>query len=109
MYKISFILEKSCTFAACNFKHENMDIRAVIKKQGWTLERLAEEMYNSKTGVKGISQASVSQILNGNPTLDKLKEIASIIGVSLSELVGDGDRVTFHCPKCGEVIKIEVK
>ena len=86
-----------------------MDIRAVIKRQGWTLERLADEMYNSKTGAKGVSQASVSQILNGNPTLDKLKEIASIIGVSVSELVGDGDRTMIRCPKCGELIKIEVK
>lgn len=65
-----------------------MDIKKVIREQGWTLERLASEM-KGKDGIKGISQPSVSSIINGNPTLDKLREIAQIIGVSLSKLVAD--------------------
>lgn len=65
-----------------------MDIKKVIKESGWTLERLAAEMTN-KNGLKGISQPSVSQIVNGNPTLDKLQEIARIIGIPVSELVRD--------------------
>lgn len=87
-----------------------MNIKKVIKDKGWTLERLAAEMTN-KDGDKGVSQATVSQILNGNPTLDKLKEIASIIGVSVSELVSDGEpKTVIKCPRCGEdiIIKAEV-
>lgn len=85
-----------------------MDIKKVIKDSGWTLERLAAEMTN-KTGQKGISQPSVSQIVNGNPTLDKLQEIARIIGVPVSELVRDEDKEdnTTVCPFCGKKIKIE--
>jgi transcriptional regulator with XRE-family HTH domain len=86
-----------------------MDIKKVIKDSGWTLERLAAEMTN-KNGQKGISQPSVSQIVNGNPTLDKLQEIAGIIGISVSELVMDKnneDSNTITCPHCGKKIKIE--
>ena len=86
-----------------------MNIKKVIKDKGWTLEKLAAQMTN-KDGTQGVSQATVSQMLSGNPTLDKLKEIASIIGVSLSELVSDGEPKTIiKCPRCGEDIIIEAK
>ena len=83
-----------------------MDIKKVIKERGWTLEKLAAEMTN-KQGVKGRSQPTVSQIINGNPSLDKLKEIASIIGVTVSDLLRDEDDNTFVCPNCGA--KLELK
>ena len=83
-----------------------MDIKKFIKERGWTLEKLAAEMTN-KQGGKGISQPTVSQIINGNPSLDKLKEIASIIGVTVSDLLRDEDDNTFVCPNCGA--KLELK
>lgn len=91
-----------------------MNIKKVIKEKGWTLEELAAQMTNTKTDPpsKGVSQATLSQMLgeNGNPTLDKLKEIATIIGVSVSELVGDSEPQTkIKCPKCGADIIIEAK
>lgn len=61
----------------------------------------------NKQGGKGISQPTVSQIINGNPSLDKLKEIASIIGVTVSDLLRDEDDNTFVCPNCGA--KLELK
>lgn len=60
-----------------------MNIKKVIKQKGWTMERLASAM--------GITQPSVSSIINGNPSLSRLQEIANVIGVSLSELVSDDD------------------
>lgn len=88
-----------------------MNIKKVIREKGWTLERLAAEM-KGKDGKKGISQPSVSSIINGNPTIDKLQEIASIIGVSVSELVADEGQSfpssSITCPKCGEVIPVKV-
>ena len=87
----------------------SMNIKKVIKRQGWTLETLAAEM-TDRNGKKGISQPSVSSIINGNPTLDKLKEIASIIGVTVSELLADeepGD-TKIKCPHCGAEIHISV-
>lgn len=86
-----------------------MNIKKVIKAQGWTLERLASQMTN-KDGSLGVSQATISQMINGNPTLDKLKEIASIIGVSLAELVADEDTgAIIKCPHCGEIIALDIK
>ena len=88
-----------------------MNIKKVIKDSGWTLEQLAAEMKN-KNGEKGVTQSSVSQMLNGNPTLDKLQEIANIIGISVSELLKDENdlkKTSVTCPHCGKEIKIEVK
>lgn len=86
-----------------------MNIKKVIKDRGWTLERLAAEMKNKK-GEKGITHAAVSQMINGNPTIDKLQEIASIIGVSISELVADdGAPVIKKCPHCGKPINIKIE
>ena len=86
-----------------------MNIKKVIRERGWTLERLASEMKN-KNGEKGVSQASVSQLINGNPTIDKLQEIAAIIGISVSELVMDDNELVNNyivCPRCGA--KFEMK
>lgn len=62
----------------------------------------------NKNGGKGISQSSLSQIINGNPSLDKLKEIASILGISVSELLMEDERDALHitCPKCGTKLKL---
>ncbi|MBR1526882.1 MAG: helix-turn-helix transcriptional regulator [Prevotella sp.] len=90
-----------------------MDIKKVIQEHGWTLERLAKEMTVSKgenKNEKGISHAAVSQIINKNPTLERLKEIASIIGISVAELVSEGDTpATIKCPQCGATIKIKAE
>ena len=85
-----------------------MNIKKVIRDRGWTLERVASQMTN-KDGSRGVSHAAVSQIINGNPTLDKLKEIASIIGVSLPELVGDEDQAPLVCPHCGRPISVKIE
>lgn len=87
-----------------------MNIKKVIKDKGWTLEQLAAEMSN-KRGGKGVSQASVSQLLSGNPTLDKLQEIATIIGVSVSDLLADepAHRTRITCPHCHESFDVEVE
>ena len=80
-----------------------MDIKKVIKEHGWTLERLASEMTNKREDKKGMSQSSLSQLLNGSTP--------SIIGVSVSELVADEKDAsnTIICPHCGEKIVLEAK
>lgn len=79
-----------------------MSIKDVIQKHGWTLDKIGAQMTN-KNGEKGISHSSVSQIINGNPTLSKLQEIADIIGISVSELVAEEyeqDKNILTCPNC---------
>lgn len=83
-----------------------MNIKEQIQKRGFTVSQVAALMTNKK-GEKGITQSSLSQIINGNPSFDKLKEIASIIGVTVSDLLRDEDDNTFVCPNCGA--KLELK
>ena len=62
-------------------------MKETIKKYGYTQADIAQRM-RGKDGSFGISQASLTGIINGNPTLDKLIEIANAVGCSVSELVG---------------------
>ena len=61
-------------------------IKDVIKAKGFTLEQVASQM-ESKNGGKGITQSALTQMLNGNPSISRVKEIARILGVTVSELV----------------------
>ena len=90
-------------------------IKNVIKAKGFTLEQVAAQM-SGKDG-KGISQSALTQMLNGNPSISRVKEIAKIVGVSVSELVGDDftqrkkgetEVTEFTCPHCGKSITLEV-
>ena len=83
-----------------------MDIKKVRKERGWTLERLASEMTNKREDKKGISQSSLSQLLNGSTPLDRLQEIARIIGVPLSELVKDKNQINGYIEVMGELKKV---
>lgn len=85
-----------------------MNVQKVIKSHGWTLERVAKQLKNQRGGI-GISQGALSTALNGNPTIDKLQEIATVIGVSLSELVADEKEnagIKGVCPHCGKPINV---
>lgn len=86
-----------------------MDIKRKIQLQGFTISQVAEQMTN-KYGGKGVSQPSLSHLIAGNPTLDKLQEIASIIGISVSELLSDNTKDnSLICPNCGAKLELKVK
>lgn len=87
-----------------------MNIRGIIKQKGLTLTYVADRLTNKK-GEKGISLPSLIQTIDGNPTVASLQEIASIIGVSLSELVADENDqqgTSLVCPHCGKPIALHV-
>lgn len=58
-----------------------MDIKSVIRRHGETVYTVAEKM--------GIKQPSLSNIINGNPTVKKLEELARAIGCSPAEFFED--------------------
>jgi len=58
-----------------------MDVKSVIKKYGETVYTVAEKM--------GVSQPNVSQIINGNPTVKKLEDLARALGCSPAEFFSD--------------------
>lgn len=78
--------------------------------QGLTISEVASKMPNGNGGL-GISQPSLSAIINGNPTVNKLKDIADIIGLTLSELVEEdgSEKMSTTCPHCGKPIRIKVE
>lgn len=82
-----------------------MDIKKAIKESGYTISKVAERL--------GIAQPSLTaQLINGTMSLSRAKEIADIIGVSLSELVADENDqrgASLICPHCGKPIELEVK
>lgn len=84
---------------------KNNFIRQVMKERGWTIERLASQMTDKK-GQRGITQSAASQIINGNPTLAKLQEIADILGVPVGVLICREYSNTFTCPNCGKTYRL---
>lgn len=55
-----------------------LKIKEISKQKGIPMSRIAEEL--------GISPITLSQSLNGNPTLSRLTEVANILGVDIVEL-----------------------
>lgn len=87
-----------------------MDIKAKIKEHGFTISQVAS-MMKAKDGSTGITQSSLSCLIaSGNPTYNKLCEIAGILGISVSELVADeaSSSAEIVCPHCGKRINISV-
>lgn len=80
-----------------------MDIKHVIKNHGFTLEKIANEL--------GITKGTLSTSINGNPKVDTLRKIASVIGCPVTEFfadeVSEGNSAT--CPHCGKRIKITLQ
>lgn len=73
-------------------------IKTLLKEKGMTAKELAEKM--------GISESALSLGLNGNPTLSRLREIASALGVEMGELFAPKESDTIVCPKCGSKFKM---
>lgn len=87
-----------------------MNIQKVIKRQGFTISQVAALVKNQRGGI-GVSQGALSSTLNNNPGIEKLQEIANIIGVSLSELVADENDqqgTSLVCPHCGKPITLHI-
>lgn len=80
----------------------NQRVKDLCAKEGITLADLAGRME--------ITASSLSQILNGNPTLAKLQAIATCLGVGVSDLFLDSSVYPMACcPHCGKQIKIKVE
>lgn len=61
----------------------NLRIKEVCKAKGLTIVELAKRL--------NMSQSNMSNIANGKvmPSIEKLEQIANVIGVSVSELLGE--------------------
>lgn len=83
-----------------------MDIKNKISSHGYTLQQVADAL--------GITQQAVSAAVNGNPSLSRLKDIAAVLGISVSELLadeesGEGEETVITISKNVKTIKIKIE
>jgi transcriptional regulator with XRE-family HTH domain len=57
---------------------DELRIKEILKQQGKTMQDLADMI--------GINRVNLSNSLNGNPTLDRLKQVADCLNVDLKGL-----------------------
>lgn len=86
-----------------------MNIQAVIKEKGFTQNEVAERL--------GVTKSSFSQTVhNENTSIKMMRKIADVIGCKVGDFFRDeltesqspSDAQTITCPKCGEVIRLDV-
>ena len=80
-----------------------MDIKNKISSHGYTLQQVADAL--------GITQQAVSAAVNGNPSLSRLKDIAAVLGISVSELLADEqeEETVIKVSKNVKAIKIKIE
>ncbi|RGP18251.1 helix-turn-helix domain-containing protein [Parabacteroides gordonii] len=81
----------------------DLRIKEVIKEKGMTITELADKM--------GINRVNLSNMVNGNPTVETLNKIADALNVPVTELFErpKSDTASLTCPHCGKGIEIEIK
>lgn len=81
----------------------DLRIKEVIKEKGKTITELADIM--------GINRVNLSNMVNGNPTVETLNKIADALCVPVTELFEQPktDTVSLTCPHCGKNINIKAE
>lgn len=74
-------------------------IKEIIKEKGYTIKSLSEKM--------NINRVNLSNMINGNPTVETLEKIADALEVPITELFSKGVSVT--CPHCGGIVPIKIE
>lgn len=74
-------------------------IKEVIKEKGYSVKSLAEKM--------NINRVNLSNMINGNPTVETLSKIAEALGVHITELFAKDNGII--CPHCGKFVPLETK
>ena len=81
----------------------DLRIKEVIKEKGMTITELADKM--------GINRVNLSNMVNGNPTVETLNKIAGALEVPVTELFEQPKSGTASptCPHCGKNINIKAE
>lgn len=78
-----------------------LNIRAAVKKYGYTHQDIAAKL--------GITETGFSQHVNGTPGLRTLQRIADAIGCDIVELFDQPDTNNTTCPHCGNSITVKIE
>lgn len=81
----------------------DLRIKEVIKEKGMTITELADKM--------GINRVNLSNMVNGNPTVETLNKIALALNVPVTELFEQPKKesLSLTCPHCGKDINLKVE
>ena len=78
-----------------------LEIKQVIKEKGYSVTSLAKKI--------GMTQVSLSRIINGNPTVETLEKIANALDVDIKDLfnsTNDSDAETIYVNRDGNFVPI---
>lgn len=78
-----------------------LQLKELLKRKGMTAKDLALKI--------GISEGALSKSISGNPTLERINEIATALGVSPAELFEAPKEGAITCPHCGKSITIKAE
>lgn len=78
-------------------------IKELIKEKGMTITELADKL--------GVNRVTLSNSVNGNPTVETLNKIADAIGCPVTDLFEHPQKgsLFFTCPHCGKNINIKAE
>ena len=76
-----------------------LQLKDLLRRKGMTAKELAVKI--------GISEGALSKSLSGNPTLERIEQIAAALGVAVPELFAPQPTNTITCPKCGTVLEVK--
>lgn len=77
----------------------SMRIKELIKEKGETIQSISEKI--------GVNRVSLTNSINGNPTVDTLEKIASALDVSIAEFFEKTSNDSIICPNCGKKFKMD--
>jgi transcriptional regulator with XRE-family HTH domain len=73
-------------------------VKELCKEKGITIAEIASKI--------GVSPSALSQNLSGNPSLERLVEIADVLDVPIQKLFERPSTDAIMCPYCGGKIRV---
>jgi transcriptional regulator with XRE-family HTH domain len=76
-------------------------IKEIAKEKGISIKTMATRI--------GIGLSALSQSIDGNPTAERLQQIADALGVPITELFDKPSAGNFTCPNCGASLRLNAE
>lgn len=79
----------------------SLRIKQIIKEKGLTYQIVADKM--------GINRVTLTNHINGNPSVKILQKIADALNINIVELFEPAQTNEFTCPNCGTKLHVSTK